>query len=111
MSGSELLTGGRRRSRERHQTLRRAVDWSYDLLSADEQEAMARLAVFASSFDREAAQAVLEQSPGRVIELLASLVDKSLLSSESDGDHTRYRYLETIRQYAEDRLEERGSLD
>ena len=109
-----LLTGGRRRSRERHQTLRQTIDWSYELLDGTTQATMLRLAVFGGSFDVAAAEAVtdgLGLSHAAVLDVLMDLVGKSLLVAEPTGAQTRYRYLETIRQYGEERLEESGELD
>ena len=109
-----LLTGGSRTAVERHQTLRAAVDWSYALLEPSEQEILDRLGVFAGGFTLEAAEAVAvdEASDVDVMELLGQLVDKSLVVAEEDADGgTRYRLLETIRQYALERLDARGEGD
>jgi predicted ATPase/class 3 adenylate cyclase len=105
----ETLAGGRRRAVQRHQTLRAAIDWSYDLLSEPEQRLLARLAVFAGGCTRDAAEAVCAGEPierARVFELLAGLVARSLVVAEREGPETRYRLLETIREYAEERLGE-----
>lgn len=106
----EVLTGGRRRrSGDRQKTLRTTVDWSYELLDADDCDAFARLSVFAASFDLSAAAAVLDgRSDVEVLDLLAALADKSLLTVDNIDGVRRYRYLETIRSYAEDRLDETG---
>ncbi|MGI9624130.1 MAG: adenylate/guanylate cyclase domain-containing protein [Acidimicrobiales bacterium] len=108
-----LLTGGRRGSRNRHQTLRRTVDWSYDLLDEDERSILARLSVFAGGFDLEGAEAVAGPgySPIEVDDLIHSLVGKSLVVAESEAGRSRFRQLETIRQYAEERLVETGEAD
>lgn len=109
-----LLTGGRRRSRERHQTLRQTIDWSYDLLDEQAQATMRRLAVFGGSFDLAAAEAVtsdLDLDHGAVLDIVIDLVRKSLLMAEPIGSQTRYRYLETIRQYSEEQLEAATELD
>lgn len=109
-----LLAGGPRTAVERHQTLRRAIDWSYDLLSEAEQRVLNRLCVFAGSFDLEAAEAVLpdhEADADDLVELLGRLVDKSLLAMEERDGNTRYRLLETIRSYAQDRLEASDEVD
>jgi predicted ATPase len=106
-----LLAGGPRTAVERHQTLRRAIDWSYDLLSETEKIVLNRLAVFAGSFTLDAAEAVIVDDtvdPVDVVDYLGHLVDKSLLVAEHSGRVTRYRLLETIRQYAEERLEDAG---
>jgi predicted ATPase/class 3 adenylate cyclase len=107
-----LLTGGSRAALERQQTLRATVDWSYSLLSAAEQQLLRRLAVFSESFDLGAAEAVCglgDIEPLEVTDLLGSLVDKSLVQAEQAGDGLRYRLLETIRQFAAERLLERGT--
>jgi predicted ATPase/DNA-binding SARP family transcriptional activator len=109
-----LLAGGPRTAVERHQTLRRAIDWSYDLLAELEQRALNRLAVFAGSFDLDAAEAVITSDDiaiNDVADLLGRLVDKSLLVVDDQQDDTRYRLLETIRSYAQDRLEMSGELE
>jgi predicted ATPase/class 3 adenylate cyclase len=102
-----LLTGGSRAALERQQTLRATVGWSYSLLSSAEQQLLRRLAVFADSFDLGAAEAVCglgDIEPLEVTGLLGSLVDKSLVQAEQAGDGLRYRLLETIRQFAAERL-------
>jgi predicted ATPase/class 3 adenylate cyclase len=106
-----LLTGGRRRGRDRHQTLRATVDWSHDLLDISAQQIMRRLAVFGGTFDLNAATAVcadLKFDRHDLSETLSSLVAKSLLLAEPVEGRTRYRFLETIRQYSEERLEQAG---
>ncbi|MDX2379218.1 MAG: adenylate/guanylate cyclase domain-containing protein, partial [Acidimicrobiia bacterium] len=106
----KVLTGGRRRrSRDRQRTLRETVDWSHDLLEPDEQEAFAKLSVFAGSFGLDGAVVVLDGfDEVDVVDLLGALVDKSLLNTGNVDGFRRYRYLETIRSYAEDRLDDRG---
>ena len=104
-----LLTGGERTAVERHQTLRAAVDWSYDLLGPAERQLFDRLGVFTGGFDLEAAETVcsadgIEES--EVFELLAGLVARSLVVADAERTETRYRLLETIRQYAEEHLAE-----
>jgi predicted ATPase/class 3 adenylate cyclase len=102
-----LLTGGSRAAMARQQTLRAAVDWSYSLLGPAEQRLLRRLSVLAESFDVRAAEAVCgfgEIDPFDVAELLGSLVDKSLVQAEQAGETLRYRLLETIRQFAAERL-------
>ncbi len=110
----ELLTGGRSRRRERHQTLRHTVGWSYDLLDATEQAVFRRLSVFAASFELDAAVEVgvaFELSTMVVVDTLTSLCRKSLVQIDHvDGQH-RYRYLETIRAFAEELNEQTGELD
>jgi len=105
----EFLAGGRRGAVERHQTLRAAIDWSYDLLTEPAQRLLDRLAVFAGGCTLESAEAVCSGAPvdrAAVWELLAGLVGQSLVVAEDHGVDTRYRLLETIRQYGEERLDE-----
>jgi predicted ATPase/class 3 adenylate cyclase len=107
-----LLTGGSRTAVERQQTLRATVDWSYSLLTAAERQLLRRLAVFAESFDIEAAEAVCgfgDIDATEVAGLLGSLADKSLVLTEQAGTNLRYRLLETIRQFAAERLGESGA--
>ena len=97
-----------------HQTLRATIDWSYQLLAEPEQRLLARLAVFAGGCTLEAAETVCGGDgidPDTVFELLASLVARSLVVAEEHGPETRYRLLETIRQYGEERLDEAGETD
>ncbi|MGQ0549005.1 MAG: ATP-binding protein, partial [Armatimonadota bacterium] len=110
-----LLTGGTRTGLPHHQTLRAAMDWSYDLLPEDERALFRRLAVFAGSFSLEAAERIcagegLEEAA--VLDLLAHLVDKSLVITEDTtaGD-VRYQLLETVRQYALNRVVESGETE
>ena len=104
-----LLTGGSRTAPARQQTLEATVDWSYSLLSRAEQLLLRRLPVFAGSFDLDAAEAVCGVGDITALDvtgLLGSLVDKSLVVAERAGPSLRYRLLETIRQFAADRLAE-----
>jgi predicted ATPase/class 3 adenylate cyclase len=107
-----LLTGGRRRAVARHETLRAAVDWSYDLLDDVERDVLDRVAVFVGGFNLEAA---VDVTPARlsddVVDVVGSLVDKSLLVADDAAESTRYRMLETIRQYALERLDAAGVTD
>jgi hypothetical protein len=99
---------------QRHQTLRAAIDWSYQLCNKAERRLLARLAVFAGGCTEEAAEKVCGSDPlsgAEVFELLAGLVAKSLVVAQRDGGTTRYRLLETIREYAEDRLAKYGETD
>jgi non-specific serine/threonine protein kinase len=97
-----LLTGGSRADLPRHQTLRGALDWSYDLLTEPERVNLRRLSIFAGGFTLEAAEAVCGNE---VLNLLDSLVDQSLVQPDREG---RFRLLETIREYALERLHEAG---
>ena len=107
-----LLTVGRRAG-GRHRSLRAVVDWSYEQLSAGQQDLFGQLAVFHGSFDAAAASAVADGpgDPAAVTRLLLHLADRSLVTAELDGDTTRYRLLETLRGYGLERLTERGQLD
>lgn len=107
----KLLTGGSRVLRERQQTLRALVDWSYELLTAEEQIVLDRLGVFVGGFDLAAADAVCGLDPlagEGVLELLQSLIEKSLVMLEERDDGARYLMLETIREYAREKLAQRG---
>jgi predicted ATPase/class 3 adenylate cyclase len=103
-----LLTRGSRAALERHQTLRHTIDWSYDLLSDAERAALRRLSVFAGGCDLDAAEAILGDGNREMVDatdLLTQLVDKSLVVVDQHSRPVRYRLLETIRQYAQERLE------
>jgi predicted ATPase/DNA-binding SARP family transcriptional activator len=103
-----LLTRGNRAALPRQQTLRSALDWSYDLLNAEERDLLRRLAVFAGGCTLEGAAAVIRQGDADAcLEPLASLVDKSLVVYE-DGEYPRYRMLETVREYAREKLDGSG---
>jgi predicted ATPase/class 3 adenylate cyclase len=109
-----LLTGGSRTAVERHQTLRQAVDWSYDLLSPLERGLLNCLGVFAGGFTLDAAEIVVagdEIERVQVLDGIAQLVDKSLILVERSDEETRYRLLETIRQYALERLDDAAATD
>ena len=101
----KLLTGGSRTALPRQQTLRALIDWSYDILTTDEQALFRRLSVFAGSWTYEAAEMICGDS--NFLDLLTQLINKSLVVVE-EGKETRYRLLETIRQYARDKLLESG---
>ena len=110
----KLLTGGSRQLEARQQTLRALVDWSYELLQPQEQLLLQRLGVFVGGFDLEAAEAVCADErldALDLLDLLASLVEKSLVMMEElpEGG-TRYRMLETLREYARDKLEQGEGL-
>ncbi|HMA36871.1 MAG TPA: hypothetical protein VKY74_20620, partial [Chloroflexia bacterium] len=104
-----LLTGGSRTALPRQQTLRALIDWSWDLLNADERALLRRLAVFAGSWSLDAAEAVAGGES--VLDTLAALANKSLVMVESAADPPRYRLLETIRQYARERLLAAGEAE
>jgi predicted ATPase/class 3 adenylate cyclase/DNA-binding CsgD family transcriptional regulator len=109
-----LLTGGARTAVRRQQTLRASVDWSHALLTEPERVVFRRLAVFLGGFDLDAAQAVAgsgDVERYQVLDLLTLLVDKSLVVAENSGGRTRYRLLETVRQYALEKLAESGEAD
>ena len=108
----KLLTGGGRALQERQQTLRALVDWSYDMLGGTEQTLLQRLGIFVGGFDLEAAEVVCGDEPlaiEDVLDLLTSLVEKSLVMAEEQEQGTRYRMLETIREYAREKLDASGS--
>jgi non-specific serine/threonine protein kinase len=124
-----LLTGGSRMALPRHQTLRALIDWSYDLLAGEERVLLRRLAVFAGGWTLEAAEAVCafeveheepkkeEDDPAlfdsrfSILDLLARLVEKSLVQVDERGGAARYRMLETIRQYALEKLAQSGEAE
>ncbi|HJY58150.1 MAG TPA: DUF4062 domain-containing protein, partial [Streptosporangiaceae bacterium] len=109
-----VLAGGRRGAADRHQTLRAAIDWSFELLTEPERALLGRLAVFAGGCTLQAAETVCsgeDIDPGSVFELLASLVARSLVVAEESGPQSRYRLLETIRQYGEERLDQAGETE
>jgi non-specific serine/threonine protein kinase len=125
-----LLTSGSRASVPRHRTLKTLLDWSYDLLTPQEQELLQQLSVFAGGWTIESAQSVYAATSGLnadpegidsdgidpdsedglpdVVDLLSSLADKSLVVVDTIADRARYRMLETIRQYAAQQLERSG---
>ena len=109
-----LLTGGARTAVRRQQTLRASVDWSHALLTEPERILFRRLAVFLGGFDLDAAQAVAaddEVERYQVLDQISLLVDKSLVIAEDAGGTTRYRMLETVRQYALEKLGESGEAN
>lgn len=102
-----LLSRGRRGSPARHQTLWATIEWSYELCTATEQALWSRAALFAGGFDLEAAEAVPtgdDLPSDEVLDVLASLVDKSILVREASGKRTRYVMLETLRDFGMRRL-------
>jgi predicted ATPase/class 3 adenylate cyclase/DNA-binding CsgD family transcriptional regulator len=109
-----ILTGGARTSVRRQQTLRASVDWSHALLTEIDRVLFRRLAVFQGGFDLDAAQAVVTDEHlhrHQVFDEVTLLVDKSLVVAENTSGSTRYRLLETVRQYALEKLGESGEAD
>src|ERR1700733_4009318 len=109
----KLLTAGRRTALPRHRTLRAAVDWSHNLLDDEERRLFRRLSVFAAEFTADAARYVgapEHDEPWQTIDLLSNLVAKSLLQSDLCGSVPRYRFLETIRFYALEKLSDSGEV-
>ena len=109
----KLLTGGSRVALERQQTLRALVSWSYDLLQDREQMLLDRLSVFAGGFDLAAAEVVCSAEPlvqDDVIDLLSSLVEKSLVMVDEGDGNSRYGLLETIREFAREHLTKRYDM-
>jgi predicted ATPase/class 3 adenylate cyclase len=112
-----LLTGGSKTALPRQQTLRALIDWSYDLLNAQEKALLVRLSVFAGGWTLDSAEQVgTGASAGgesiqgwEILDLLTSLSDKSLVLAETSGASTRYRLLETVRQYAREKLAASGA--
>ncbi len=109
-----LLAGGHRTAMPRHQTLRATLDWSYDLLSEPERVVLCRLAIFAGGFALATAGAVVADdaiTAPEVVDCLASLVAKSLVTADAGGAKVRYRLLDTTRAYALEKLAQAGELD
>jgi non-specific serine/threonine protein kinase len=108
------LVSARRTATARQQTLSATFDWSYALLSPEEQRVFERLSVFAGPFELEAAEAVCGARPvgsAHVLDYLTELINKSLVLAESDRDGVRYRLLQTVCQYAYERLCDRNEVD
>ncbi|MEJ6007866.1 tetratricopeptide repeat protein [Paucibacter sp. AS339] len=109
----KLLTGGSKVLQQRQQTLRALVDWSYDMLPPEEQTLLQRLAPFKGGFDLEACEAVCggaPLAPEDILDLLTPLIEKSLLMRLETDDASRYKMLETIRDYAQEKLRDSGDL-
>jgi predicted ATPase/DNA-binding SARP family transcriptional activator len=114
-----LLTTGSRTALPRHRTLRATLDWSFSLLGPREQTLLRRLSVFAGGFTLEAAEAICgatsaagaEQLDDEVLDVLSSLIAKSLVAVEAGEGAVRYHLLETVRQYAGERLAEAGETE
>ena len=110
-SGAELFLQGRRSASPRHQTLQAMLDWSFGLLSADEQKIFCKLSVFVGQFTLTAAQSVAGGADGgakTVANAIASLIDKSLIWISSTGGSGQYRLLDTTRAYAAAKLAASG---
>ncbi|MDN5857167.1 MAG: NB-ARC domain-containing protein, partial [Pseudonocardia sp.] len=111
-----LLTGGRRTGAERHRTLRATIAWSYDLLSRPQQVLLGQLSIFTSAFDLRAVRSVAaatDDGPAvaDIDDLLADLVERSVLVVESGPFGRRFRLLETMREFAGERLAEQGDIE
>jgi predicted ATPase/DNA-binding winged helix-turn-helix (wHTH) protein len=109
-----LLTDGRRTAPRRHQTLRATLDWSYELLSEPERAVLRQLSTFAGSFTLAAASAVIANTEiltSNVVDGVASLVTKSLVTADLDGATAYYRLLETTRTYTREKLAEHGEFE
>ena len=109
-----LLTGGARSAVRRQQTLSASIDWSHSLLTETERILLRRMAVFAGGFDLDASTAVgaeTDSERAQLIDILGLLVDKSLIVADDSGDSMRYRMLETVRQYALEKLAASGEAD
>jgi len=101
----QLLTTGARHAPQRQQTLQALIDWSYDLMDDRERSTLSRLAVFVGGFDLASAEAVAaSREPPPVLDVVSSLVDKSLLQVDTTGTTARYKMLETVREYAAAKL-------
>ena len=109
------LTGGNRSAPPRHKTMRALLDWGYDLLSEGERCFLRKLSVYVGGFTLELAAPQFADTPtpccGEALELLSSLVDKSLIQAEISDETTRYRLLESTRQYALEKLREHGEYE
>ncbi len=106
------VLGSSRRGMPHHRTLRQTVAWSYDLLDGDERALLERCAVFANGFDLDSAVAICdEQDEFAILDLLESLVRKSLLTADVGRNRSRFHMLETIRQFAEEQLDASGCTD
>ncbi len=110
----KFLTSGRRAASARHQTLLAMLDWSYDLLSEREQTVLRQLSIFAGDFTIEAAEAVARDGPATaadVVEAVADLTSKSLVSADVTGRKPRYRLLDTTVAYAREKLNQAGEFE
>jgi len=110
----QVLTSGRRTALARHRTMRAALDWSYDLLTASEQAVFLRLAIFAGGFTLAAAAAVAgdaSQSGDEIVELVLELAAKSLVAAAVDDAEPRFRLLDVTRAYALEKLADSGERE
>jgi len=110
----QLLTGGRRSAAERHQTLRAAIEWSYEMLEPGERQLFDALGVFPAGFGADGVAAVASGEgieAWAVLDAGAGLVAKSMILADDSTGSTRYQMLETIRTFARERLEQSGKLD
>lgn len=110
----KILTGGSRTALPRQQTLRALIDWSFDLLTEQEQQLLLRLSVFSGGWSLEAAEQVCTDEKiedWEVLDILSTLADKSLVTWQEQGDQARYDLLATVRQYARDKLTETGGSE
>lgn len=110
----DLLKSGSRTAIPRQQTLRAAIDWSFDLLTPNEQAVFRKLAVFAGDFSLEAVEAICATAPDTneaIVDLVSSLVEKSLVNRVGTDMRARFRLNDTMQQYALERLQDAGELD
>jgi predicted ATPase/DNA-binding SARP family transcriptional activator len=107
----ELLSGGAPELPDRHRTLRQTIEWSHDLLDANTRALFRRLSVFTGGCTIDAAEAVIGGGVGHFLDGVASLLDNSLLWADQSTGESRYRMLETIREYARERLDVSGEAD
>ncbi|OBF95900.1 hypothetical protein A5790_06690 [Mycobacterium sp. 852002-51152_SCH6134967] len=110
----QVLAGGRRGAVERHATLRAAIDWSFELLNSNEQRLLGRLAIFSAGCTLDAIEKVCSDAllhTEDVLDLVTTLVARSLVVAEDSTSGTRFRMLETIRQYGEEKLAEWGETN
>jgi predicted ATPase/DNA-binding CsgD family transcriptional regulator len=109
----QILVRGAHNAPDRHRTLQATLDWSYDLLNEGERDAFHQLSIFLGGWTLEAAEGICASGGGRadLMAMLSSLVDKSLVAAETFQERRRYRYLETIRMYARQKLDESGETE
>jgi len=111
-SSLRFLTGGAKELPERQQTMRGTISWSYDLLGAEEKQLFDRLSVFAGGFTIDSAEAVGADPDGEILDAVSSLLDKNLIErTNRGGGEPRFRMLVVVREFALEKLEERGDAD